>query len=64
MKNAGTNTIKENAKPESNGVMLGNCKQCDKPLKRKSQNGRFPAFCSSTCRVKHWRIEQRKEGSS
>lgn len=39
--------------------IVGRCRQCGEPLRRKSKNGRLPEFCSSACRVKHWRAGKR-----
>ncbi len=41
--------------------IVGECKQCGGEVMRKSRNGRVPKFCSSNCRVNHWR-ERKKMG--
>ena len=42
-----------------NPANLGKCKHCQRPLKRKSNNGRLPTFCSVNCRVANWRAKQK-----
>jgi len=44
-------------------TIVGECKHCQRPLVRKSRNGRFPTFCSAKCRVAAWR-ERKKQAIS
>ncbi len=46
----------------SDVVPVGECRECDEPLYRKSRNGRIPTFCASLCRVRYWRRKQKVGG--
>jgi endogenous inhibitor of DNA gyrase (YacG/DUF329 family) len=43
---------------------VGNCEYCGRLLERKQRGGRLPKFCSSACRVNHWRKAQKNNADN